>query len=326
MERLAAVRLEGRRSDLPDFRAGDTIKVMVRVREGDKERLQAFEGVCVGKRGGGVSETFTVRKVSAGVGVERIFPLHSPGLASIEMVRKGKVRRAKLYYLRRLAGKAGASGAARGREGDREGLTVLDLAVERTFFARGLRSGGRRGRGGPWAVGRPGDRRRRRDHARVGLARRRRRFQACSPAAAAKTSRRRSFPAWPTGSAPRACARWTASTSGVATALAMRRALARLPGAVDLVVVDGLAMPELGRAHEAMVDGDARCYAVACASIVAKTVRDRVMRRLGGRYPEFGWEHNAGYGTPDHRAALDRRGPTPHHRRSFTPVVQRSLF
>ncbi|HXY69349.1 MAG TPA: 50S ribosomal protein L19 [Gemmatimonadales bacterium] len=107
MERLASVRLEGRRSDLPDFRAGDTIKVMVRVREGDKERLQAFEGVCVSRRGGGVSETFTVRKVSAGVGVERIFPLHSPALASVEMVRKGKVRRAKLYYLRRLAGKAG---------------------------------------------------------------------------------------------------------------------------------------------------------------------------------------------------------------------------
>jgi large subunit ribosomal protein L19 len=107
MERLAAVRLEGRRTDLPDFRAGDTIKVMVRVREGDKERLQAFEGVCVGKRGGGVSETFTVRKVSAGVGVERIFPLHSPGIATVEVVRRGKVRRAKLSYLRRLKGKAG---------------------------------------------------------------------------------------------------------------------------------------------------------------------------------------------------------------------------
>ena len=107
MERLATVRLEGRRTDLPDFRAGDTIKVMVRVREGDKERLQAFEGVCVGRRGGGVSETFRVRKVSAGVGVERIFPLHSPGIASVEVVRRGNVRRAKLYYLRRLAGKAG---------------------------------------------------------------------------------------------------------------------------------------------------------------------------------------------------------------------------
>ncbi len=107
MERLASFRLEGRKTDLPDFRPGDTIRVMVRVREGDKERLQAFEGVCVGRRGGGMSETFTVRKVSAGVGVERIFPLHSPGIASVEIVRKGKVRRAKLYYLRRLAGKAG---------------------------------------------------------------------------------------------------------------------------------------------------------------------------------------------------------------------------
>jgi len=111
-----------------------------------------------------------------------------------------------------------------------------------------------------------------------------------------------------------------------AAALAMRRALARLPEAADLVVVDGPPLPELGLEHEAMVDGDARCYAVACASILAKTVRDRVMRLLGKRYPDFGWERNAGYGTPDHRAALDRRGPTPHHRRTFTPVVQRSLF
>ena len=111
-----------------------------------------------------------------------------------------------------------------------------------------------------------------------------------------------------------------------AAALAMRRALARLPERADLVLVDGPPLPELGLEHEAMIDGDARCYAVACASILAKTVRDRVMELLAKRYPDFGWERNAGYGTPDHRAALDRRGPTPHHRRTFTPVVQRSFF
>ncbi|HEX9580483.1 MAG TPA: 50S ribosomal protein L19 [Gemmatimonadales bacterium] len=106
MERLRAVEREGLREDIPDFRAGDTVKVLVRVREGDKERLQAFEGVCIGRRGAGISATFTVRKISAGVGVERIFPLHSPAIAQIDLVRRGRVRRAKLYYLRRLAGKA----------------------------------------------------------------------------------------------------------------------------------------------------------------------------------------------------------------------------
>jgi large subunit ribosomal protein L19 len=105
MDHMTAVTREGLKSDIPAFVPGDTIKVMVRVREGDKERLQAFEGVVVARRGGGVDETFTVRKISASVGVERIFPLHSPSIASIEMVRRGRVRRAKLYYLRMLSGK-----------------------------------------------------------------------------------------------------------------------------------------------------------------------------------------------------------------------------
>lgn len=106
MELLDKVAREGLRTDVPRFDAGDTVKVMVRVREGDKERLQAFEGVVIARRGGGISETFTVRKISAGVGVERVFPLHSPMYAKIEVVRRGRVRRAKLYYLRKLSGKA----------------------------------------------------------------------------------------------------------------------------------------------------------------------------------------------------------------------------
>ena len=94
------------RENLPPFRAGDTVRVNVRVKEGEKERLQAFEGVCISRRGAGVSQTFTVRKVSNGVGVERIFPLHSPMLGDITVVRRGRVRRAKLFYLRSLTGKA----------------------------------------------------------------------------------------------------------------------------------------------------------------------------------------------------------------------------
>ena len=94
------------RNDIPPFRAGDTLRVAVRVREGDKERLQAFEGVCIARRGSGVSATFTVRKISNGVGVERIFPVHSPMIGSVTVVRRGQVRRAKLYYLRNVSGKA----------------------------------------------------------------------------------------------------------------------------------------------------------------------------------------------------------------------------
>ena len=94
------------RSDVPPFRPGDTLRVNVRVKEGEKERLQAFEGVCIARRGSGVSATFTVRKISNGVGVERIFPVHSPMLGDVAVVRRGRVRRAKLYYLRNLTGKA----------------------------------------------------------------------------------------------------------------------------------------------------------------------------------------------------------------------------
>ena len=94
------------RGDLPPFRPGDTVRVNVRVKEGEKERLQAFEGVCIARRGSGVSETFTVRKISSGIGVERIFPLHSPMIGGIAVVRRGRVRRAKLYYLRAVSGKA----------------------------------------------------------------------------------------------------------------------------------------------------------------------------------------------------------------------------
>ncbi|MEX1185449.1 MAG: 50S ribosomal protein L19 [Gemmatimonadaceae bacterium] len=106
MHAFSETQKEWLRDDIPPFRAGDTIRVNVRVKEGDKERLQAFEGVCIARRGAGVSQTFTVRKISSGIGVERIFPVHSPMIGSLQVVRRGRVRRAKLYYLRQLTGKA----------------------------------------------------------------------------------------------------------------------------------------------------------------------------------------------------------------------------
>jgi large subunit ribosomal protein L19 len=103
---IKSIEAEQVKSDLPEFRAGDTVKVQVRVIEGDKERLQAFQGVVIQKRGRGIGSSFTVRKISGGVGVERIFPLHSPNIATVSVLKRGDVRRAKLFYLRKLTGKA----------------------------------------------------------------------------------------------------------------------------------------------------------------------------------------------------------------------------
>mgnify|MGYP003308902675 CR=1 FL=1 len=94
------------RSDIPAFRAGDNVKVHVRIKEGDRERIQVFEGLVIARRGGGISETYTVRKISSGVGVERTFPVHTPMVAKIEVLRHGKVRRAKLHYIRTLSARA----------------------------------------------------------------------------------------------------------------------------------------------------------------------------------------------------------------------------
>ncbi|MER3523942.1 MAG: 50S ribosomal protein L19 [Ignavibacteria bacterium] len=105
MEKLKLVEATQMKSDIPDFAPGDTVNVHVRVIEGDKERIQQFQGVVIARHGSGMNATFTVRKVSDGVGVERIFPLHSPRIAKIERVKQGSVRRAKLYYLRNLASK-----------------------------------------------------------------------------------------------------------------------------------------------------------------------------------------------------------------------------
>jgi ribonuclease HII len=110
-----------------------------------------------------------------------------------------------------------------------------------------------------------------------------------------------------------------------ASILAMRRALRRLGVAPAHVLVDGLPCPELDCPHEAIIDGDARCHSIAAASVIAKTVRDLLMDRLGARHPAYGWEANKGYGTPDHLEALQLHGPTRHHRYSFMPVAQLEL-
>ena len=106
MDALKLIAADSMKENAPKFEIGDTIRVDVKIREGDRERIQAFEGTVIAKKGSGVAETFTVRRVSYGVGVERVFPLHSPNVAAVSVVRHGKVRRSKLYYLRDRVGKA----------------------------------------------------------------------------------------------------------------------------------------------------------------------------------------------------------------------------
>ena len=106
MDALKLIAQDSLKSEVPSIEIGDTVRVSVKIREGEKERIQAFEGVVIARKGSGVSETFTVRRISYGVGVERVFPIHSPNIDKLEVIRKGKARRAKLYYLRNRVGKA----------------------------------------------------------------------------------------------------------------------------------------------------------------------------------------------------------------------------
>ena len=106
MDALKVIAADSVKAELPAFEVGDTVRIGVNIREGDKERVQAFEGIVIARKGSGISETFTVRRVSYGVGVERVFPIHSPNVKSVEVIRRGRVRRAKLYYLRDRVGKA----------------------------------------------------------------------------------------------------------------------------------------------------------------------------------------------------------------------------
>jgi large subunit ribosomal protein L19 len=130
MNILDAVDAASLRKDIPQFRAGDELKIHVRVIEGNKSRLQVFQGIVIGRQGDGVRETFTIRKVSYGVGVERTFPVHTPVIEKIELVKKGEVRRAKLYYLRDLRGKAAKIREKRdGVEGYGDGILSTPVAV-----------------------------------------------------------------------------------------------------------------------------------------------------------------------------------------------------
>ena len=272
------------RSDIPDVGPGDTVRVLVRVVEGEKERLQPFEGVCIARKGGGLRETLTVRKVSGGVGVERIFPLHSPSIAEARLVGRRAIAltterrywRAGFQYI------AGVDEAGCGSWAGPVVAAAVVLPVE-----SGVKG----------AV----------DSKLLSPARRE---------AIADSIYERAVAVGIGAASAREVERLNVRR---ASGLAMERALRHLPRVPDTVLIDGKPQPCLGD-HLAIIKGDRKCHSIACAAIVAKVVRDRLMHRLAERYPGYGWERNVGYGTRDHREGIERLGPTPHHRRTFLGV------
>ena len=324
------------KSGIPPFSPGDSIRVHVKVREGEKERIQMFAGVVIARRSGGARETFTVRKISGGIGVERIFPLHSPIIDRIEVERKGAVRRAKLYYLRGRKGKAARitrsrrtrARSASGRDPRPPGRSVRGARPparslhpgSRASVAglpRGSRASTRPGRGslaGPVVAGAvilparcvlPGldDSKRLDAESRARLDREIRR---CAVAFGVGVVEAREIDA-------RDILR--ASLEAMRLAVSRAHAGARRPPR-RRGVGSGVRLPQLPVIH-----GDALSASIAAASVVAKVHRDSLLDAISRRHPAYGFEQHKGYGTPEHWEALRLCGPCPEHRLTYRGVV-----
>ena len=324
MEKIEAAQLK---SDRPELRPGDTVEVAVRVIEGDKERQQKFRGEIINVRGAGVRKTFTVRKISDGIGVERTFPLHSPAVGEIKVLKHSKVRRAKLFYLRHKTGKAARLTEKKtvARERAPEGVAAWSPGAGSPARRRGSRV-----KPSPWPAwtrsaaahwpdrswpprwcwmrGRGWD----------GVNDSKKLSPAAREAVYARVLQEARAFAWAVVG-PRTI---DALNIRRASLEAMRRAIVRLP----LRARPGAGGRQRPRARtraaasRSVISGDARLLSVAAASVVAKVVRDRIMERLDRVWPDYGFARHKGYGTPEHLAALGQLGPCPLHRFSFAPV------
>ena len=307
----------------PDMRSGDTVRVHVKVREGDKERIQVFEGTVIALHRGGVRATFTVRKVSFGQGVERIFPLHSPTIDKIDVIRSAKVRRAKLYFLRDLKGKAARMketkrawagkvpsmrGASRSIENELRRLGYVHVA--------GVDEVGRGCLAGPVVA------------AAVVLRAERYVAGVADSKLLTAAHRERLF-----DEIVEAAVSWRVAVVDAgeidrlnihrASLFAMELAVMGLEPLPGFVVVDGFRIPNLLMAQRAIPGGDRKSTAIAAASILAKVTRDKLMHDLHAQDPRYGFDRHKGYATKDHLDAVSRFGYSPVHRRTFRPP---SLF
>ncbi len=349
MSELREVEREFLRSDIPEFRPGDTVRVHVKVTEGAKELIQVFQGVVIARRGGGTRETFTVRKISSGIGVERIFPLHSPTIDRIEAAGQGAACKAVLSAQPAREGRSDR-GAARGsaanlverflagprrassRRGD-ELATLAQLVAEtyRLSLVRGL-EGELRTLGYDQIAGV--------DEAGRGCLAGPVVAAAVIPSAAGTIPGvddskhlspdererlaaviKREAAAWAVASVP--AAEIDRSNILLATRRAMVTALRRLDPEPDLVLIDAVRLDGLPCQSLPLIRGDVVSYAVASASILAKVERDRQLTELDRHYPQYGFGQHKGYAAPRHLEALATYGPSPEHRLTFRSVVPR---
>ena len=375
------------RKDLPQFKAGDTLKVHFRVIEGSRSRIQVFEGLVIKRQGAGSRETFTARKQSFGVGVERTFPLHSPKIEKIEVIQIGDVNRAKLYYLRKKVGKkarvrAKQYGGSVSSLGAPEAVGEEDLEDVEPDIRRRSRARGRsRARApkpssSPTAeaeqpstsrddrpTSRPPTSRRTRKRTGQRLLRFDRRLGARWVAGADEAGRgslagplvvagvlldyaalrdhrvrplaylndskqlyaheREELYRAVLSCAQRVSVRVITHVEIDRTGLhacnlaGLRDVLHALAPPAEACLVDGFRLGPRAPEHLAVVDGDTKSAAIAAASIVAKVVRDRAMRRLDAVFPQYEFSSHVGYITPRHSAQVRSHGPSAIHRRSF---------
>ena len=323
MNIIDTIQQEQIKKDVTSFKVGDSVRVHTRVIEGEKERIQIFTGIVIGRKGTGLNANFTVRRISYGEGVERVFPVNSPRIAKIEVETAGTARRSKLNYLR---GPQRQAGDGRPRITLFSPLRCAARSNMRMHCARPV-SAGSRGSTSPGAAPLRGRWWLPRSSCRM--------FRSHAVVDDSKKLTAEQREEIYAAIIVRTDVFWAVAVVEHeeidrfnilrATHEAMRRAVQALSTMPEHALIDGLPVRPFPVPHTAIVQGDGRCKSIAAASILAKVTRDRIMVRMDAEYPSYGFAQHKGYATELHLERLKAHGPCPIHRKTFLPVAEQLL-